>query len=145
MIPNDYQLDSLQPEIITQLHQGGNAGSPPFSLILASGKYQVDIRGDVRQSGRTFTFGMPAADEGRVVTWILRYRPDDKGADARTDLYKDGVLVVHSAGYPNAYPGDDNGYFKLGLYKWWWKTRPSDVSDRTMYYGDVEILERAAR
>ena len=36
MIPPEYQLDSLQPEIITQLHQSGSQGSPPFALMLVS-------------------------------------------------------------------------------------------------------------
>jgi hypothetical protein len=142
MIPAGYQLDSQQPEIIIQLHQSGFTGSPPFELILAGGHYQVDVRGGSPSSSRSFTFGAPAADAGKVVTWLLRYRPDDEGANALTDLYKDGVRVVHSAGSVNAYPGDKSAYLKLGIYKWWWKTRPSDVNDRTMYYGDVEISWR---
>lgn len=145
MIPAGYQLDSRQPEIITQLHQSGFTGSPPFALMFAGGQYRVDVRGGSPASTRSFTFGAPALDAGKVVNWLLRYRPDDEGANALTDLYKDGVRVVHSTGSVNAYPGDRNAYLKVGIYKWWWKTRPSDVSDRTMYYGDVEIAERMAQ
>lgn len=144
MIPSDYQLDSQQPEIITQLHQSGSQGSPPFALMLAGQQYQVDVRGGIGTPSRSFEFGTPAADEGKVVTWLLSYRPDDTGASAVTDLYKNGVLVVHAVGYPNAYPGDQNAYLKIGIYKWWWLTRPSDVTERTMYYGDVEISGRPA-
>ena len=54
------------------------------------------------------------------------------------------MLVVHAVGRPNAYPGDQKAYLKIGIYKWWWLTRPSDVTQRTMYYGDVEISGRPA-
>jgi hypothetical protein len=145
MIPPNYQLDALQPEIITQLHQSDyHVGSPPFSLMLAGTHYQMDVRGDPARPSQSFEFGAPTADEGKVVSWLLRYRPDDGGASAVTDLYKDGIRVVHAGAYPNAYPGDKNGYLKIGIYKWWWKTRPSNVRERTMYYGDVEIKERPA-
>jgi Polysaccharide lyase len=144
IIPANYQLDSQQPEIITQVHQSSDQGSPPFALMLAGQQYQVDVRGGAGTPSRSFEFGAPAADEGKVVTWLLNYRPDDTGASAVTDLYKDGVLIVQAVGYPNVYPGEQNGYFKIGIYKWWWLTRPSDVTQRTMYYGDVEISGRPA-
>lgn|GEM_PF-850143 len=144
MIPANYQLDSQQPEIITQLHQSSDQGSPPFALMLNGLQYQVDIRGGAGTPSRSFEFGAPTTDEGKVVTWLLNYRPDDTGTSSVTDLYKDGVLVVHSIGYPNAYPGEQNGYLKIGVYKWWWLTRPSDVTQRTMYYGDVQISGRPA-
>lgn len=142
MIPAGYPLDTRQPEIITQLHQGGFTGSPPFALMLAGDHYQVDVRGAASGASRSVTFGTPAADAGKAISWLLRYRPDDEGTNALTELYKDGVRVVHSVGMANAYPGDKDAYLKIGIYKWWWKTRPSDVSDRTMYYGNVEIAER---
>lgn len=142
MIPANYTLDSKQPEIITQLHQSSDQGSPPFALMLNGQQYQVDARGGAGTPSRSFEFGTPATDEGKVVTWLLNYRPDDTGASAVTDLYQNGVLVVHSVGYPNAYPAEQNAYLKIGIYKWWWLTRPSDVTQRTMYYGDVQISGR---
>lgn len=144
MIPPNGPLDSKQPEIITQIHQGTNSGSPPFALLINGQQYEVDVRGGGGTQSRSFQFGAPVGDEGKVVTWLLNYRPDDTGASAVTDLYKDGVLVVHAIGYPNAYSGDQNAYLKIGVYKWWWLTRPSDVTQRTMYYGDVQISGRPA-
>jgi hypothetical protein len=141
MTPPNYKLDSLQPEIITQVHQSSNTGSPPFSLMLGGGHYQVEVRGG-EHAVRSFSFGTPVSDEGKVVNWVLRYRPDDKGAGAITDLFKDGVRVVNAIGLPNSYPDEKSAYLKIGVYKWWWITRPSDVSERTMYYGDVEIIEK---
>ncbi|MBN3839077.1 heparin lyase I family protein [Burkholderia sp. Ac-20349] len=139
VIPADYRFDSRQPELIAQLHQGSSDGPPPFALLLNDGKYEVDVRGAPGTPTRSFAFGDPAADRGQPVWWVLRYRPDDRGVDALTDVYRNGERVVHVAGVPNAYPDDRNAYFKLGLYKWWWKTRPSDVTERTMYYGDIEM------
>ncbi|WP_122171223.1 heparin lyase I family protein [Burkholderia stabilis] len=139
VIPADYRFDSRQPELIAQLHQGGNDGSPPFALLLNAGKYEVDVRGAPGTPTQSFAFGDPSADRGQPVRWVLRYRPDDRGGDALTDVFRNGERVVHVTGTPNAYPDDRQAYFKLGLYKWWWKTRPSDVNERTMYYGDIEM------
>lgn len=142
MTPSGYPIDSLQPEIITQIHHSSSTGSPPFSLMLSGTHYQVDVRGGLGTPSQSYAFGAPLKDDGKIVAWVLRYRPDDTGKNALTDLYKDGVLVVHSTGKPNAYPDDKKAYLKIGVYKWWWNTRPSDVSERTMYYGNVEINER---
>ncbi|NYH27006.1 heparin lyase I family protein [Paraburkholderia bryophila] len=142
MIPAGYRFDTRQPEIITQLHQGGFTGSPPVALMLAGDHYQAEVRSGPGEANQSVTFGTPAADIGRAVSWLLRYRPDDEGTNALTELYKDGVRVMHSVGMANAYPGDKDAYLKIGIYKWWWKTRPSDVSERTIYYGNVEVAER---
>ncbi len=63
-------------------------------------------------------------DRGRWVQWTLRCRPDSSGA-----------RVLSATGIPNAYPNDSRAYFKIGIYKWWWKQRPSDVAERTMFFG----------
>ncbi|WP_175884030.1 heparin lyase I family protein [Burkholderia sp. BCC0044] len=139
VIPADYRFDARQPELIAQLHQGSNDGSPPFALLLNAGTYEVDVRGAPGTPSRSFAFGDPSADRGRLVRWVLRYRPDDRGIDALTEVFRNGERVVHATGVPNAFPNERQAYFKIGLYKWWWKTRPSDVTDRTMYYGDVEM------
>ncbi|WP_322025765.1 heparin lyase I family protein [Burkholderia sp. BCC1977] len=139
VIPADYRFDSRQPELIAQLHQGGSDGSPPFALLLNNGKYEVDVRGAPGTPSQSIAFGDPSADRGQPVRWVLRYRPDDRGGGALTDVFRNGVHVVHVAGVPNAFPNDRQAYFKLGVYKWWWKTRPSDVTERTMYYGDIEM------
>ncbi|TDY16886.1 polysaccharide lyase-like protein [Paraburkholderia sp. BL6665CI2N2] len=146
MIPPGYPLDHRQSEIITQIHQSdSDIGSPPVALMLTGNQYQVDVRGDVSlQPAHSFLFGSPLSDEGRVVSWLLRYRPDDTGKTSVTDLYKDGVLVMHAGAVPNAYPGDKHAYLKLGIYKWWWKTRPSEVDERRMYYGNLQLLTRPA-
>jgi len=54
----------------------------------------------------------------------------------------DGTLVARGGAIQNAYPGERNGYLKIGIYKWNWDARQSDVEERTMYYGNIEVLKR---
>lgn len=144
MIPVDARLDFQQPEIISQMHQSMPTGSPPFSLMLDRGQYRVDVYGGPGTKTESFMFGTPVADKGRVVRWTLLYRADSTGERAVTDLLQNGSVVVHAPGRPNAYPNDTAAYWKIGLYKWWWLTRPSDVTSRTLYFGDVRIEARPA-
>ncbi len=141
-IPADTPLDSRQPEIISQLHQGTSGGSPPFALMLDGGQYRVDIWGGEGTPTQMIQFGEPRADEGKVVRWVLHYRPDASGAGAITDLFIDGKRVVHAPGCANAYPDDTAAYWKIGIDKSGWQTRPTDVFERTVYYGDVTIRKR---
>ncbi|MCG5072834.1 heparin lyase I family protein [Paraburkholderia tagetis] len=140
-IPSGYKFDSLQPELFTQVLQGpeGGLGPPPFSIRLVDGRYQVEIRSAAKAAPHVFVFGDPAADEGNVVHWKLRYRPDHAGTNAVSDLFMNGVNVVRCHGCGNAYANDRGAYLKMGIYKWWWQSRPSDVSVRTLYFGNVLV------
>lgn len=140
-IPADYQFDSQQPEIISSIHQSLNSGSPPWCLILNNDQYLTRVQNQVNTLKNT-NVGDASLDRGKWVNWMLQYKPDSTGATSITKLYKDGKLVFDAKGQPNAYPLDDNAYLKIGIYKWWWKERLTDVSSRTMYYGDVTILAR---
>jgi len=140
-LPGDYAFDSRQPEGITQIHQGPNLGSPPFGIALAGSRYLVELRGaeGARPAVDRNDIGDARADQGKWVGWRLRYLPDATGVNGRLELFKNGALVLDRNGRPNAYVGDNNSYFKIGIYKWWWKERPSDVTSRTLYFGDVTI------
>lgn len=140
-IPSSYKFDYLQPELFTQVLQGpeGGLGPPPFSVRFVDGRYQVEIRNAAKAEPRVFMFGDPAADEGKVIQWRLRYRPDHTGVNAVTDLFMNGVNVVHCDGCGNAYANDRGAYLKMGIYKWWWQSRSSDVSVRTLYFGNVVV------
>jgi len=104
-------------------------------MTLVGDRYQVQLRDGSRVQARDI--GAASADRGRWVQWTLRYRPDASGGNAITELTKDGAQVLAANGTPNAYPNDSRAYFKIGIYKWWWKERPSDVSERTIFFGDV--------
>ena len=142
LIPGDYVFDSRQPEGITQIHPGQARGTPPFSITLNNDRYAVEIRNGRSQAAEHRDVGSASADKGRWVRWVLHYVPDGGGSNAVTELFKDGRRVLESRGTPNAYMGDNGAYFKFGIYKWWWQSRPSDVTQRTLYFGDVQIGER---
>jgi hypothetical protein len=134
-LPPDFRFDSRQPEGIGQIHEGVPHGSPPWGMTLAGDRYRVQLRDGTRVQTRDI--GGAAQDRGRWVQWTLHYRPDSSGAGAITELEKDGARVLAANGVPNAYPNDSRAYFKIGIYKWWWKERPSDVTERTIFFGDV--------
>jgi hypothetical protein len=143
LIPSDYQIDRAQPEVFAQIHQGRASGFPTFAFFLSSdGHYAIRSRTGNIDDSVVKIFGDPSLDRGRVVNWELHYIPDDTGHHALTEVYKDGVSVLKSAQKPNAYPGDDQSYFKIGLYKANWKKKLSDVQNRILYYGRVVILMR---
>lgn len=145
--PQSYQFDSLQPELFTQILQGpeGGLGPPPFSIRFVNERYQVEIRNAAKAAPRIFVFGNPSADRGKAIHWVLRYRPDHTGENAVTDLSMNGVTVVHCEGCGNAYANDPGAYLKMGVYKWWWQSRPSKVSDRTLFFGNVEVKRLLTR
>ncbi len=137
-LPGDYQFDFKQPESIVQIHEGPNKGQPPLGIELVQGHYQVDLRGGP-ESGQHIDIGDAQEDKGRWVEWNLHYNADPTGEESVTELYKNGVIVLNKNGVPNAYPQDNRSYFKIGIYKWWWQTRPSDVTTRILYFTDVGI------
>ncbi|WP_084168358.1 heparin lyase I family protein [Paraburkholderia acidipaludis] len=140
-IPENYQFDSRQPELFTQILQGpkGGLGSPPFSIRFVNGRYQVEIRDARDDPAHIFVFGNPASDRGKMINWRLIYKADHSGVNSITELYMNGTRVVNCPGCGNAYKGDADSYLKIGIYKWWWKSRPTDVEDRTLYFGNVEV------
>jgi hypothetical protein len=137
-IAPEFEFDNQQPEGLAQIHEGARAGSPPFGLNLNGSNYEVRVQG---KQGNT-VIGNAAADKGKWVQWSLRYKPDERGPGAITELYKDNKIVFNGNGTANAWPNDDSSYFKIGIYKWWWQSRPSNVTLRTIYFGDVSIAER---
>jgi hypothetical protein len=139
-LPPDFQFDSKQPEGISQIHEGTPKGSPPWGLNLVGGRYHVLVRDGART--QTQDIGSATADLGSWVHWTLHYRPDPNGINAITELEKDGASVASFNGVANAFPNDNRAYLKIGIYKWWWQSRPSDATERIMYFGDVSISEK---
>jgi len=139
-IPHDYVIDKKQPEVISQIHQGLPSGYPTFALFITNaGKYGVRTRAGEARDSQGGQFGDVERDKGLLVNWKLHYIPDDTGTLALTELQKNGVDVFKVSGIPNAYPSDDDAYFKIGLYKAAWQKQPSDVDQRRMLYGRVSI------
>ncbi|CAE6845066.1 hypothetical protein R75461_07209 [Paraburkholderia nemoris] len=139
---NDFQIDTAQPEIITQIHQGTPVGSPPIALLLKGNQYALEIRSNAKSVPRGVAFGAPASDRGRTICWRLHYVPDGAGENAVTELYKDGVPVYSERGSPNAYEHDMRAYLKVGIYKWLWHIEPDSVTYRAVSFGPVLLSKK---
>ncbi|MDN7456418.1 heparin lyase I family protein [Burkholderia cenocepacia] len=146
-LPSDFMFDQQQMEIITQIHQSGLTGAPPFMLTLLGEEYAFSVRGGVDTvHGTGGRMCCAAADQGKWVQWALQYAPDASGRQAVTHLWKDGVSVFDGSGRPNAYSGDVHAYLKFGVYKPDWLKLPSDIESVTLYFGEVSIgTKREAR
>lgn len=143
-IPAGFTFDNKQAVIITQVHQGDWVGGPTIALSLQGKQYAISERGGADTS--TVSAGKwlccADADEGKWVNWSLRYVADDSGHHASTQLWKDGHAVFASQGVPNAYPGVQDAYLKMGLYKSAWNTAASDVSEITLFFGPVSVSKK---
>jgi hypothetical protein len=137
-LPPDFVFDFKQPEGITQIHEGPNQGSPPWGMELKGDHYIVDFRNGPN-GNQQVDIGSAQEDKGKWVEWRFHYRPDPSGKESIAELSKDGVEILKANGKPNAYSQDNQAYLKVGIYKWWWKERPTDVEERTIYFGDILI------
>jgi hypothetical protein len=144
LLPSAFVFDSDQMQIVMQIHQADKwSGSPPIMLMLQGADYMFSERGgsDPRHS-RDVLLRDAAADRGKWIRWMLDYTPESTGSGATTELWKDGILVYSSRGFPNAYPDDQHAYLKLGVYKPSWQTFRSTVNETGLFYGPVSIAER---
>ncbi|MGN7979842.1 heparin lyase I family protein [Burkholderia sp. 22313] len=145
-LPRDFALDGQQMEIITQIHQSGLTGSPPFMLTLLGNEYTFSVRGGTNTAhGFGGRLCCASDDRGKWVDWALQYTPDASGEHAITRLWKNGTSVFEGSGKPNAYPGDVRAYLKFGVYKPDWQKEPSDIDAITLYFGKVVIGDRKSR
>ncbi|MGA7779075.1 MAG: heparin lyase I family protein [Paraburkholderia sp.] len=134
-IPTSYAFAPKLLMVITQIHQSALAGSPPVELDINGSDYVVSIRGG---SGGTESKQIccAAQDQGKWINWALRYVPDASGVHASTQLWKDGVAVFGTQGVPNAYPGDNDSYLKMGVYL---LSSFQGLSQITLLFGPVTI------
>jgi len=143
-IPAGFKFDTKQAVIVTQIHQGEWTGGPTIALSLQGNRYAISERGGANTM--TVSAGKwlccAEADQGKWVNWALRYVADDSGHHASTQLWKDGHSVFASQGTPNAYPGVQDAYLKMGLYKAGWNASPSDVSEITLFFGPVSVSKK---
>jgi Polysaccharide lyase len=144
LIPAGFRFDERQAVIVMQVHQGEHLGGPTVALALQGTRYAISERGGADTT--TVSAGKwlccADADVGKWVHWALRYVADDSGHHALTELSKNGRSVFATQGVPNAYPGVQDAYLKMGLYKSAWLTSPSDVSDITLFLGPVSVSRK---
>ncbi|MFP6557997.1 heparin lyase I family protein [Paraburkholderia sp. B3] len=141
LLPSDFEFDAKQLVIITQINQGHWLGGPTVALALEGAKYAISQHGGVHHEQVSAGEWLCCADKdkGRWVNWKLDYVSDETGNVASTRLFKDDLLVFDSEGHPNAYPGVEDSYFKIGLYKPDWNKKPTDINRISIFYGPVSI------
>nr|WP_249798864.1 heparin lyase I family protein [Caballeronia zhejiangensis] len=139
-LPEDFPIDNAQPEIVTQILEGGNRrGAPPVALVINGDHYEMRVHSDVPHSMRALKFGSVPADRGKTVCWRLHYIPGTVGEKSTTELDKNGQRVVAEYNRGNAYAGDDQASVKVGVYKWLWRKQASDVEHLSIEYGNVTL------
>jgi Polysaccharide lyase len=154
-LPANYQIDMKQPELSFQIHQNG-PGRPPIQQDFQRGKVHWEVKWSqvAGYTGDPYTPPLPGATvaydvanladiAGKWVDLEVVYKPS---------AFEDGVFVVKMNGAtvidrkgPNNYNytnGSNAGYIKMfGWYKWFWKSKDSDATERTIYYGPTQIIE----
>ncbi|WP_322007878.1 heparin lyase I family protein [Paraburkholderia tropica] len=111
-IPRDFEFDSKQMVIISQIHQSARDGGPTVALTLLGTNYYISTRGGPQVQRTTAGAKLCCADDdrGKWVNWTLRYLPDDSGRKSLTQLWKNGESVFRSEHIANAYSGDQRAY-----------------------------------
>lgn len=136
-------------EIVNQFHAlpdkdlGEDWRNPPFYLGLNGDRWQIMIRADadaVTGKGgydvnRAWDLGQWQA--GRWTDWVYQIKWSYE-ADGLVRVWKDGELVLDYRG-PNTFNDRTGPYWKIGIYEWAWRSGPTAVSRRTLYYDEIRI------
>lgn len=122
---SDYTNDQAA-DAFTQVHANDNL-SPPVALWTLNGKYRLALNGLV--TGENLGNVVP----GQWERWEMHIKWDTDGTHGGLiEIYKNEVLVATRSG-ANSPGGVTYGpYWKLGIYKWPWKTGSHYTSDATV-------------
>lgn len=143
-LPLDWEVN-YKNELIAQFHSALDPGDdkvgPPVAIRSGrEGDWEILSRaeGDTRGSYRQWTLNSVWEDVGKWTDWVIHYRPSigEKGV---LRIWKDGALVVEHTG-PNAMDDERGPYFKMGIYKPFWKNRDdSGQITKTIYHDALRI------
>lgn len=158
MLGPDWERDA-SPEIVAQWHgypdfdDGETWRSPPLSLIVRDDRYILQIRwdpkrvtsgNDPRPEGDVEDIDLGEIAPGEWTDWVFHVRWS-YASDGVLEVWRDGERV-HVREAPNCYNDARGPYFKIGIYKWDWKSRPerSTTSQRVLFHDEVRIFGEAA-
>lgn len=150
----DYAKDKSE-EIIMQWHNTPDPGeewtSPPLALATKNGRYLIERFWDENPkitsviAGRneeTYDIGSYFKDKGKWVSWDFHVKWGWLvSQDPILEVYKNGTKVLDCSGLPNTTNDIVGNSWKIGLYKWEWKTKPyiSNIDKRVIYYDNIMI------
>lgn len=147
-LDRDYQFDS-SPEILCQWHgtrdyrQGELlARSPPLALGTQNGNWVIRYLWDWHYISKPKTLkdkrinlGPYQKDLGKLTEWKFRIKWNYNDAGA-LKIWKNSKLAVDLKNISIGYNDTLGVYFKFGIYKWDWKTKTTNTSERTVYHTD---------
>lgn len=133
--PSDGFQKDRDTEIISQWHQEG-MGSPSASLNVRNDRL-ILIVGNVQ----TGSSNKDNIDLGQVPknSWneLIFHYVHSNGSDGLIEVWQNGKKILTRKG-GNIYRGTLPKW-KIGLYKWTWANKKTDVSKRILYYDNVRM------
>jgi hypothetical protein len=149
-LPSTYKPDWID-DFLVQWHAipdpGEKHGNPPLGLVVKNGKWELRstwnaIQPTVKSRQRSTGFHLGPHDTNKWTDWVFRIRWS-YGNDGILQVWKNGKQVVNRIG-PNCYNDKKMPYFKMGIYKSQWRTKFSDVLERTVYHDEVRMAGHGA-
>lgn len=149
-LPDNYATDSSM-EIVAQWHEtpdfelGETYRSPPLYLKTDNGRWVLSRRWDPNKLTRnntpagTETIDLGPYQKGVWTNWSFRVRWSYE-SNGLVQVWKNGKQVFRKTG-PNTYNDEIGTYFKMGIYKPDWKSRPqeSQTTQRVIYFDRVRV------
>lgn len=152
-LPNDWVNDPSF-EITAQFHSKPNLSlgeewrSPALTLAIYENKWRISNRWDPkkitknnnpRPEGSSQGWWVGEIEKGKWTDWVFHVKWSHK-ADGLLEVWKDGKLVVSKTG-PNTYNDERGPFFKIGVYKPQWKSKPerSKATKRVIYFDELRV------
>lgn len=144
--PEDWEPDEQNELFVQWVRTTKNPAGPQLAIYVNRKHYVIRKRwaGNVAELWR----GPVRPDRGKWVDWVARVKWSE-GKDGETEVWKNGVRIVHDTG-PNCYTDGDGKapYFKFGIYKWPWRKpaaeTPSSVTKRRLHFDEIRIGDATA-
>jgi Polysaccharide lyase len=139
-LPSSWAYDQAA-EIVTQWHQHWSIGSsPPLAIMTHKGQWVISQNWEGPYYKDT---PVGAYQRSRWTDWVVHVKWS-AGSDGRLSIWKDGQRVpgFYNKQGKNTYSSTYGNYMKIGIYKWAWSQgKPSDVTERHMYYDALKIAD----
>jgi hypothetical protein len=155
-IPKEYTLEPKSFEIITQFISppdkdlGEKWHRPSLTLSMRKKGFTLTNYWDSRQitKGKQFEgrqqWNLGDVEKGKWIDFVYHAKWSYK-SDGLLEVWKDGKLIVQRKG-ANTFNDKRGPYFKMGIYKPDWKSRPerSITTQRIIYFDEVRVGDASA-
>lgn len=150
LFPNDYLIDDSE-DCIYQVHHtedGINASgaNPNICLYVKNDHMYLWINGAegkiaAASEAVSMTYDLGTINKGNWHRYTLAFKQGySPNYNPYTALYVDGTLKVFSNDL-NMYNSPYSSYSKFGIYKWDWKSGPTQTNERVVYFANVNVWQ----